>query len=303
MKTDCDFVSEKQARYALWTFVVSVGPLIIGSGRKPGEGLTFNSGYVFGRMHLTQDIITRILAELRNCSVNSFIFAWPLRGEIEVTIRGNKRVIDRQSMIALDCMNTFDASATAEAEIIFFYVSEPECRSLAGRRELHGLVFDLHAKRHFVEKYLFEKLEAELRSDNAEILRQFKYALLGAMKSSVRDLMSTNVLGTQSLKEEVLHFINENALDVRLNVDAICKEFHISRSTLYRLFSGELGVSGYITQRRLDQVYTDMLNDQLGQLSMKQIAFNYGFQNATVFKKHFMERFHFDPRLRPGGKE
>nr|WP_247876688.1 helix-turn-helix transcriptional regulator [Ochrobactrum sp. CM-21-5] len=112
----------------------------------------------------------------------------------------------------------------------------------------------------------------------------------------------SNKSGAQGLKEDVLQFINENALDVRLTVDVICKEFNISRSTLYRLFSEELGVRAYITQRRLDQVYTDMLNNQLGHLSIKHIAFNYGFQNAAVFKKQFMERFHFDPRLSRGNK-
>ncbi|MBC2885154.1 helix-turn-helix transcriptional regulator [Ochrobactrum sp. CM-21-5] len=302
MKNYHDFAAENHARNALWNLILSVGPLIVGSGRKPGEGLALNSGYVFGRMQLTPEIISKMQVELKSCSLNNFIFIWPLSGKVNITIKNKTHVIDSNSMIALDCMNTFKAEAEAEIEILFFYVSEYECRSLAGRRELHGFVFDLRERCHYVERFILGELEKYLQPGSADILRQFKYALIGSMKSSVHFMSFSNKSGAQGLKEDVLQFINENALDVRLTVDVICKEFNISRSTLYRLFSEELGVRAYITQRRLDQVYTDMLNNQLGHLSIKHIAFNYGFQNAAVFKKQFMERFHFDPRLSRGNK-
>lgn len=297
MKNYNSFAAENKSRNELWHMILSVGPVIAGSGRKPGESLTLNSGFVFGRMRLEPEIFSRIQDEVQNCSLNSFVFLWPLSGNIEFTIKNTTHRVDKNSLIALDCMNEFQASCDAPIEVMFFFVSEYECRSLAGRRELHGFIFDLQSMHYSVERHILHELLNHLTPENRTLLRQYKYALLGSMKSSVHFEMSSGKAGHQSLKEDIINHIGENALDVRLTVDAICREFNISRSSLYRLFSEELGVKAYITQKRLDQVYADMLTNQIGNLSIKHIAFNYGFQNAAVFKKQFMERFHFDPRL------
>ena len=79
-----------------------------------------------------------------------------------------------------------------------------------------------------------------------------------------------------------------------LDAERLCRQFGVSRASLYRLFAPLGGVSEHIRNRRLRKVF-DALSDPAQPLAMAQVAERYGFTVWSSFSRAFKGRFGMTP--------
>lgn len=80
-----------------------------------------------------------------------------------------------------------------------------------------------------------------------------------------------------------------------LGVDRLCREFGVSRATLYRLFSEQGGVRSHIREQRLQRCLAQLLNAEARRGEVRRIAERWGFHDAGNFNRCFRDRFGFPP--------
>ncbi|AIP30215.1 helix-turn-helix domain protein [Paraburkholderia xenovorans LB400] len=95
----------------------------------------------------------------------------------------------------------------------------------------------------------------------------------------------------------VKSYIELNLANPRLDPHAIASANGMSVRTLHGLFSAEeLGVSTYVTHRRLLRCKEDLGNAMHSSLSVAGIAMRWGFWNNAYFSRAFKRMFGISPR-------
>lgn len=91
-------------------------------------------------------------------------------------------------------------------------------------------------------------------------------------------------------------FIDRGLANPELSAEYLCKQFAVSRATLYRLFKPCDGVESYIRQRRLARCFQEIAAPQNIGRRISDIAYHWGFTNETSFSHAFRHSFGISPR-------
>jgi AraC-like DNA-binding protein len=104
-------------------------------------------------------------------------------------------------------------------------------------------------------------------------------------------------------REQVKACVRARLRDPGLTVASIAAQLHTSVSTLHRAFAEEpYSIAEWIWARRLDAVRTDLCNPALRHRTISDLAFDWGFVDASHFSRAFRARFARTAReVRAGG--
>ena len=80
-----------------------------------------------------------------------------------------------------------------------------------------------------------------------------------------------------------------------VGVEALCQHFHVSRSTVYRLFGPLGGVSHFINGARLERCYGELRGADPRGVKIADVAASWGFADASSFSRRFRSRFGVSP--------
>lgn len=162
---------------------------------------------------------------------------------------------------------------------------------LSGRKGF-GLVFS-------------QLLDAVMRTietlDSSE-LRSIDIALSEFLISSlVEDPGRVEGNGPTSMQTAMLHRlcqkIESYLTDPDLSLIQIAKEESLSPRYLQKLFqSGGDSFTSYVRHRRLERCRLDLQNPQLANMSISDVAFRWGFNDAGHFSRAFKDQFGVTPR-------
>lgn len=140
---------------------------------------------------------------------------------------------------------------------------------------------------------IFKNMEKELNAVESKAAHPLLWQCVGngylnhILSYYIENYPSPKVRTTSAdIIENVITFINENLSNPNLTVEMIAKNFHISSSTLFRVFKSAFGVStiGYITRLRIENA-SDLLI--CTDYSIKAISLTVGFENSMYFAKVF----------------
>ncbi len=128
-------------------------------------------------------------------------------------------------------------------------------------------------------------------------------AIQSALVSLVLPAMSRHAQGQEylldasSLFSSALRLVDESLQDVDLGPDYLADQLRTSVRSLYRLFEehGE-SVSRYILRTRLTKVAHDLCCHTLRSQSITQVAFKWGFVDASYSSRAFKRQFEVSPR-------
>jgi AraC-like DNA-binding protein len=98
----------------------------------------------------------------------------------------------------------------------------------------------------------------------------------------------------QALRVRILAYIDANLQEPDLGPELITRTFHISRTWLYRIFSGSGGVRRCIRDKRLDAAFRDLCEQPRRRVI--DIAWHRGFASERYFQRAFAERFGLNPK-------
>jgi AraC-like DNA-binding protein len=91
--------------------------------------------------------------------------------------------------------------------------------------------------------------------------------------------------------------IDDRLHDPTLSIESIALELGMSVGHLHRLFKTEpLSPSQYLWSRRLEACSRELLDPRRTNISVAEIAFSWGFNDAAHFSRAFRERFNCSPR-------
>jgi AraC-like DNA-binding protein len=101
----------------------------------------------------------------------------------------------------------------------------------------------------------------------------------------------------EPLLRSIQRWIDTHLHCAELGTQELSARFHVSRSSLYRLFEPWGGVRSYIRERRL-QVALQVLRSRNGssQFSLNQLANSLGFPSSSAFSHAFRRRWGVPPR-------
>jgi AraC-like DNA-binding protein len=80
-----------------------------------------------------------------------------------------------------------------------------------------------------------------------------------------------------------------------VGAEALCRHFHVSRSTVYRLFELLGGVKHFINGARLERCYGELRGADPRQVKIADVATSWGFTDASSFSRSFRTRFGVPP--------
>src|SRR5579864_9103286 len=106
------------------------------------------------------------------------------------------------------------------------------------------------------------------RTAEAEIDRANRHLLLAAIKRAI----------DANLQDDV-------------SVDRLCRQFQMSRATLYRLFEPEGGLWHYIQDQRLNRAFAALASPAAERKRMIELAIDFRFSSDNTFVRAFRRRF------------
>lgn len=119
--------------------------------------------------------------------------------------------------------------------------------------------------------------------------------------AGLRSLPGANIQRPSQLSAyhvaRVKAYVMENLRNPELSIASIAGAMRVSPDHLARLFRGEpVPLSRWIWQQRLDACRRDLCDPRLAQRSVSEVAFSWGFNDATHFSRSFKEQFGLPPR-------
>ncbi|NQY89474.1 MAG: helix-turn-helix domain-containing protein [Colwellia sp.] len=136
---------------------------------------------------------------------------------------------------------------------------------------------------------------------NPEALQSMEANLLDLLITSLKNQKNSHKKIIESSPEQHLQrikrMINMHIKDFRLGVDFIAQTENISKRYLHMLFKSQnISVSKYIQQLRLEGCYKDLTNTEFNQVSISNVALEWGFGDLSHFNRCFKAQYSHTPR-------
>lgn len=129
---------------------------------------------------------------------------------------------------------------------------------------------------------------------NAAEAGQAEAVLVGAVAGLLRGGSEPQQATGPAQLTVIRGYIDEHLHDTGLDADYLCRHFHCSRATLYRLFAPLDGVAGYIRKARLERCHADLLAARPGDTTAR-IALRWGFGSEHHFSRLYRTTFGTPP--------
>ncbi len=97
------------------------------------------------------------------------------------------------------------------------------------------------------------------------------------------------------LVASIKRYIDVNLQTDLVNVEHLCRQFHISRATLYRLFEVEGGLWRHVQDQRLNRAFRMLASPATGRMRMIDMAVDFNFSSDSTFVRAFRRRFGLTP--------
>lgn len=99
-----------------------------------------------------------------------------------------------------------------------------------------------------------------------------------------------------ALLMDIKRWIKQNLSNPELTLNTICGAFGVSRAQLYRVTEPLGGLMNYVRDQRLKRALYDLKDPALNQLSITEIGFRWGFNDAGTFTRNFKRLFGYLPK-------
>ena len=113
-------------------------------------------------------------------------------------------------------------------------------------------------------------------------------SLCGFLQPILRDEPDCEAAAVVDFRRAAIQrYVEENIADHSMNPEQLCKQFGVSRATLYRLFDEEEGIMSYIANRRTQRVREELYRTVPRRGIVRAVAEKYGFYDMTQFNRTF----------------
>jgi AraC-like DNA-binding protein len=164
---------------------------------------------------------------------------------------------------------------------------------------LHGLKLSADsALGGMLSRYLVDLAQQAPRMEAAEAISMAEATIhlvagcIGA-NDGAQDLVRSGF--AKATVAEIRKFIEEQLANPALDVELICKQFGLSRASLYRLCEPLGGVHAHIRRRRLARCFQELVTPGPNPARISQIGFRWGFSDEASLSRAFRAMYGLSP--------
>lgn len=195
----------------------------------------------------------------------------------------------------LDLGQPHNSSARTSSTIAIIIPRDLLNEMLPSRGGLHGLILPGNHGAGGVLADFMKSLYLRLPSVEASEAATVARATAEIVAACFRPTAATADRAREQLEgvilERIRRYIGENLGSAELSPDALCRQFRISRTQLYRMFEPEGGVAKYVQNRRLERAFSELRSPMYRHRRVSEIAFAAGFSSEAHFSRAFRQTF------------
>jgi AraC-like DNA-binding protein len=230
--------------------------------------------------------------------MDSYLIQCLTSGSLRGDCDGRTIEADVGDICIFDLARPYVTEAEAGARITIV-IPRTRIDAVIGHRSLHGLTLR-------ASDPLTQMLRSVLLSLN-DIASDIDEADALAAETTLIEVLITIVshrlLGadqprtptTTALRARVEAFLDAHLTSPDLGVEALMREFDVSRTHLYRIFADKGGLASAIRERRLDAAFHRLRRAEAIDISITDVALDLGFSSSAQFARAFRARFAMSP--------
>ena len=259
-----------------------------------------------GRLHMANAIskaatVRRSKAQAARVDDHRYFLHVQIDGQLLIRQEGHEALLERGDLVLSDSTLPYSLTYNDTCSTLVLIVAENELRRhLPTPEEMIGVKLSgekgLSNTTSLMLRSVWERAESlppELGSRIADsILDVFATACTEVRGMAVADAA---IVGTRRV--QIKRYIEANLRDPDLSVRSVAGAFGISPRYLHILFASEQEtVSSYILRRRLEECGRQLADSLWQRRTITEIAFGWGFNNATPFARVFRNHYGTSPR-------
>jgi AraC-like DNA-binding protein len=239
--------------------------------------------------------IARTRPAIMNVDPATFMVSLHLEGTYTVSQAGRTFASGTGDIVAFDSGRPMAVQPHARQDVVTFFLPKDAMGSAAATiAERTAVPIDSRAGRaRLARVFLRELVDGLERGD----LGPDDDAIAAVLVDVVRALYAPAARPGPRALGPIKRSIDARLGDPALRADALAREHHLSRRSLYRLFEAEgVGVADWIRARRLEHCARDLRDPALAHESITTIALRWGFVNVSHFSRAFRHAYGVAPR-------
>jgi AraC-like DNA-binding protein len=209
------------------------------------------------------------------------------------------RVLQGGDVQILDLTQSNITQAAPSGTVAIVVPRETLDQALPAPGDLHGLILRGHSGMGGLLGDYMRSLVA--RADSMTVAEAPLVAqattdmIVACFQSTAETTERARAAIDQTMRQRIQRHIAAHLDSPALQAEALCTEFRISRSQLYRLFEPVGGVARYIQEQRLTRACAELCNPAHDHRRIYEIAFSLGFSSEAHFSRVFRATFGLSP--------
>jgi len=296
------------AKVSYWNDIVSdvFAPL----ETKPASGGDFDAEVrcvEFGRLRLANAVsraatVRRFKGHATKQSEHRYFLHVQMRGQLLITQEGREALLDEGDLALSDSAVPYSLCYDDLCSTLVLIVTQEELkRRLPTPQEMVGVKLSgRNGLSHTMSLMLCSIWEHAQEGIMPELGSRIADSLLDVFATScieTRGMVVADAAIVGARRVQIKRYIDAHLRDPDLSVRSIAAVFGITPRYLHILFSGENEtVSSYVLRRRLEECGKQLTDILSRRRTITEIAFDWGFNNATHFARVFRNHYGTSPR-------
>lgn len=258
----------------------------------------FNVSNTFDTAGFNEEKSSRIKKLITQSEFDHYVLQIVLAGTLVGNFNGIDVFAEPGDIVILDS-SRISATELETSTRITIFIPCYELEKRVGWRKLHGVILKAQAPTTgLLFNYVkgMANLNYEFNATEALAAKEALLLLLALSINDSRQNLADNASINLTMRHRILAHIDDNLTNPQLGPPSIQQHFHVSRSHLYRAFEPDGGVAKVIRERRLERAYRLIIDTKGKPLSLKEIAYQCGFQDTNQFSNAFKKRYGISPR-------
>jgi AraC-like DNA-binding protein len=209
------------------------------------------------------------------------------------------RVLNGGDVQILDLTQSNVTQAAPSGTVAIVVPRETLDQALPAPGNLHGLILRGHSGMGGLLGDYMRSLVARaegMTMAEAPLVAQATTDMIAAcFQSSAETAERARTVIDQTMRQRIQRHIAAHLDSPALQAEALCSQFRISRSQLYRLFESLGGVAHYIQEQRVTRACAELCNPAHDHRRIYEIAFALGFSSEAHFSRVFRATFGLSP--------
>lgn len=224
-----------------------------------------------------------------------------LDGEFSLKYRGAELPAETGSIIYAP--TGVDLSLSIKSDFRILYVRVPE--SLINIRLLNPNLMDVG---HLPCNSGVNRIFASMLTTLSDHIDELESSMLRPVEIALSEFVISNLIQQSGVQDfgstaKILHFkricqlIDANLADPELSLSMVAEKYKVSPRYIQKLFeSGGISFVNYVRTRRLERCRCELGNAEYNHLSVSDICFRWGFNDAGHFSRAFRAAYGMTPR-------